>query len=296
LDCVELVSGVINAARWFPEVNHGVLQEARFNLIMGDGRNYALMARKTYDVISIDATSPKMAGNGSLYALEFYRLLKERLSEEGLAVQWLPIHLLSDAEVRMTARTFQTVFPHTTLWLSPLRRHGVLVGAKRPLQIDFGSLKAKMERDGVRGELERFNVTDPQDFLAWFVMGEEALSRYVEGARMNTDNHPYLEFSPAMAFFRAQEYQVRNLASLRENRESVLPFLTNLGSSEGEIASVAERVDRRFRATQHSIAGDVFLALGRTQDAREEYNRARGIDPEDKNWMNPAWLGRVPEG
>jgi len=27
---------------------------------------------KKYDVISIDATSPKCAGNGSLYALEFY--------------------------------------------------------------------------------------------------------------------------------------------------------------------------------------------------------------------------------
>jgi spermidine synthase len=296
IDCVELVSGVINAAKWFPEVNHDVLSEPRFNLILGDGRNYALMSQKSYDIISIDATSPKMAGNGSLYALEFYQLLRERLSEDGLAVQWLPIHLLSDAEVRMTAKTFQTVFPHTTLWLSPLRHHGVLVGTRKPLEIDLRSLRAKLEREGVQQEMERFNVRDVQDFLSWFVMGEEALARYSEGARMNTDGHPYLEFTPAMAFFRAQEYQVRNLASLREHRESVFPLLSMVGETQEEVAAFAESVQKRFEATQHSIAGDVFLALGMRQEARDEYNQARAIDPDDLNWMNPAWITGIPEG
>jgi spermidine synthase len=290
IDCVELVSGVIHAAKWFPEVNHGVLEEPRFNLIMGDGRNYALLGRETYDVISIDATSPKMAGNGSLYTLEFYRLLRERLSEDGMVVQWLPIHLLSDPEVRMTARTFQTVFPHTTLWLSPLRHHGVLVGKLKALEIDFKALQRKMEVEGVRDELERFNVTDPMDFLGWFVMGDETLARYVEGSQMNTDDHPYLEFSPAMAYFLAQQYQVRNLAGLRDFRESVFPFLRNVGGTEEEIAGVAEAVQKRFEATQHSISGDVFLTLGMREEARAAYERARAIDPDDKNWMNPAWM------
>jgi predicted negative regulator of RcsB-dependent stress response len=113
---------------------------------------------------------------------------------------------------------------------------------------------------------------------------------------MNTDAHPYLEFTPAMAFFRAQEYQLRNLANLREYRESVFRFLTNVGTSEEEVSAVADGVQRRFDATQHSIAGDVFLALGRRQDARDEYNQARAIDPDDKNWMNPAWLTGNPEG
>ena len=119
VDCVELVPGVIDASTWFREVNHDVVKRPDYNLIMGDGRNYALMTDKQYDVISVDATSPKMAGNGSLYTLEFYELLKARLSEDGLAVQWLPFHLLSDAEMKMTARTFMQAFPHTTLWLSP---------------------------------------------------------------------------------------------------------------------------------------------------------------------------------
>ena len=65
-------------------------------MILGDGRNYALVTDEKYDIISVDATSPKMAGNGSLYALEFYELLKENLSPGGVVVQWFPLHLLSD--------------------------------------------------------------------------------------------------------------------------------------------------------------------------------------------------------
>jgi spermidine synthase len=296
IDCVELVPGVIHAAPYFPEVNHGVLDHPDFRVILGDGRNYVLMSRETYDVISIDATSPKMAGNGSLYALEFYQLLRARLSPEGLAVQWLPIHLLSDSEVRMTARTFQTVFPHSTLWLSPLRRHGILVGSVQPVEIDFSSVQRKLEKDGVREELARFNVRDAYDFLSWFVMGEESLAQYVDGALLNTDRHPYLEFSPARAFFQAQEFQVRNLARLRDHRESVLSLLTNLGETQEAVDSVSERIQRRFEATQHSIAGDIFLSLGRRGEARIEYNRARAIDPDDKNWMNPAWEAQAPAG
>ena len=187
VDCVELVPAVINAAKWFPEVNHGVVDLPKYNVILGDGRNYASVSDKKYDVISIDATSPKMAGNGSLYALEFYELLKERLKEGGLVVQWYPIHLLSDVEVRMTAKTFMEVFPHSSLWLTPLRQHSILVGTQEELEIDLQALKEKMERANFREEFEDLHVNDAVDLLSWFVMGPEALAEYLGETRINTD-------------------------------------------------------------------------------------------------------------
>jgi spermidine synthase len=294
VDCVELVPAVIGAAGWFPEVNHGVLDEPRFNLIMGDGRNYALVSDAIYDVISIDATSPKMAGNGSLYALEFYELLRNRLSPEGLVVQWIPFHLLSSEEVRMTARTFRTVFPHTTLWLSALRQHALLVGTLDALQIDFLEVSEKLARDPVLEDLRSLNVTDPVDFLSWFVMGEETLAEYVGRGLVNTDNHPYMEFTPAMAYFAADRYRLANLTAMRDHRESVLPLLTNTGRTEAERADVSERLQRRFDAGYYSLSGDILLSMGRQEEAMAEYNTALLIDPEDKNWMNSIWRGRGP--
>jgi spermidine synthase len=290
VDCVELVPAVVDAAKWFPEINHGVLSEPKFNLIRGDGRNYALVADEEYDVISVDATSPKMAGNGSLYTLEFYELLKERLSNDGLVVQWLPFHLLSDREVKMIAKTFVTVFPHTTLWFTPLRQYVILVGTQEELEIDFESLSGKLERRNVQRELEMLNVTDPIDFLSAFVMGEEALARYVGDGEINTDNHPYLEFTPAMAYFVSDMYLLRNLRNLMDSRESVLSSLVNMGETNEEVAAVAERVQKRFEATHHSISGDILLRLGMQEQAEVEYNTALQIDPQEKNWLNTIWL------
>jgi spermidine synthase len=275
VDCVELVPAVIDAAKWFPEVNHGVLSQPKYHLVMGDGRNYALVTDRQYDVISVDATSPKMAGNGSLYTREFYQLVDRRLSADGLALQWLPFHLLSDAEVKMTARTFLEVFPHATLWLSPLRYHGLLVGTRTPLRIDVEALRRKMERPGVREELARVGVAAPLDFLAGFVMGDEDLRRYVAGARVNTDDHPYLEFTPAWSYFLALEYAVHGLENFRKARTSVAPLLTNAS------AAFADSVGRRYQATQHSIRGDIFYSLGRGEEAQVEWIAALSMDPSD---------------
>jgi spermidine synthase len=290
VDCVELVPAVVDAAGWFPQTNHGVLSEPKFNLIMGDGRNYALVTDKEYDVISVDATSPKMAGNGSLYTLEFYELLKARLSNEGLLVQWLPFHLLSDREVKMIAKTFLTVFPHSTLWFTPLRQYVILVGAQERLEIDLASLSGKLEMQSVQHELEMLNVSDPIDFLSSFVMGEEALATYVGEAAINTDNHPYLEFVPAMAYFASDMYLVHNWGNLVNSRESVFSLLVNVGEGDEEVAAVAEKVQKRFQATGHSIRGDILLRLGVKEQAVAEYTTALQIDPEEKNWLNSVWL------
>ncbi|UCC83603.1 MAG: fused MFS/spermidine synthase, partial [Gemmatimonadota bacterium] len=289
VDCVELVPGVLNAAIWFPEINHDVLSEPQFNLIMGDGRNYALVTDKEYDVITIDATSPKMAGNGSLYTLEFYELLERRLSAEGLLVQWVPLHLLSDREVRMIAKTFISVLPHTTLWFTPLRQYFILVGTRGELKIDFESLSGKLEMTNVQRDLELLKVTDPIDVLGWFALGEEALATYVGDAELNTDNHPYLEFTPAMAYFESSRYRVENTLTVRDSRESVLPYLVNMGETDEEIAAVAERVQKRFEATYHSISGDMLDFVGMREQAIVEYNTALQIDPQEKNWLHPIW-------
>jgi spermidine synthase len=291
---VELVPAVLEAAAWFPEINHDVLNQPRYRAILNDGRNYALVSEETYDVISIDLTSPKMAGNGSLYTLEFYETLKDRLSEDGLVAQWLPFHLLSDSEMRMTTATFMAAFPHATLWLSPIRHHGLLVGTREKLELDFEALSRKLEREGVRKELALLGIFEPMDVLAWFVMGEERLAEYAQGARLNTDNHPYLEFTPAMAYFYTMGYVTENLVELARRRESVFPLLTNTGATPDERSALAERVERRFQSSQHTLSGDLLYYLGRVDDAQAEYSTALSVDPEDKNWAHPFWSEQAP--
>ncbi|MFH1763770.1 MAG: tetratricopeptide repeat protein [Gemmatimonadota bacterium] len=290
IDCVELVPGVLNAARWFPEMNRGVLGEPNYTVIRGDGRNYALVSDETYDVISIDATSPKMAGNGSLYSLEFYRLLRKRSTEEGLLVQWLPFHLLSDEETRMTARTFQAVFPrHYPLAVTTEapRRPG---GDHQPPG-DRCPGPAPRIGDGDHPGRAGAHVRDGAPGLPELVRDGGGDPRCVRGRRQAEHGRsPYLEFTPALALFMAGRYQVQNLARFQESRESVLPLLTNLGEGEEERTAFAERVQKRYEATQYALRGDVLYYLGRREEAREAYTRAMLTDPESQEWLKAMQL------
>lgn len=285
VDCVELVPAVPRAAHLFPTVNHGVLDEPKYNLILNDGRNYMLVTDREYDVISIDATSPKMAGNGSLYSLDFYQLLKERISEDGIVVQWIPHHLLSDREVKMTAKSFMTAFPHATLWFSPLRQNAVLIGTQKELEVDYGRVEAAYRKEVIREQLASVNMADAIGFLSGFLMGEETLAGYVGAIRDNTDNHPVLEFTPALAYFLADAYRLRNVFDFRDAREIVLPWLVNLGETEEEVVAVTEAIQRRYEAVSYSINGDIALVLGERERAMSEYRQALSIDPMEKNWL-----------
>jgi hypothetical protein len=291
--CIELVPAVPRAAVWFPTVNHGVLDLPGYELILNDGRNHILVTEQEYDIISVDATSPKMAGNGSLYTRDFYELMRNRLSEDGIAVQWIPYHLLSDAEVRMTVATFLSVFPHASLWFSPLRQNATLMGTMKELAIDYGALVEGFQNDTIRAELTYVNVADPLGFLSTFIMGEDALADYAGNMADNTDDHPYLEFSPALAYFVGDLYRLRNLLDFREARESVLPFLVNTGETEEDRQAVRAAVLRREEAVEHSIDGDVFLVLRERERAIQAYEEALGLDPGEINWLNsPARLER----
>ena len=141
-----------------------------------------------------------------------------------------------------------------------------------------------------REELEPMHTRDVLDFLSWFVMGEEALAEYVGQVRLNTDDHPYLEFTPALAFFTAGRYQVQNLARFHDARESVLPLLKNLGETEQARAVLQERIRKRYEATQYAIRADVFFYLGRRDEARDEYTKALLADPESREWLEAMRL------
>lgn len=289
VDCAELVPGVVKAAPFLEEVNHGVLELEGYNLIRADGRNHLLVTDKRYDVISIDLTSPKMAGNGSLYSLEFYRLLRERLTPDGLVAQWLPFHLLSPREMRMIVRTFHEAFPHTTLWYTPARLHVVLLGSLRELEIDYASMSRRMALPGVQRDLAQLGVTEPLDILSWYITGAEGVGRYASGADLNTDDRPILEFTPAMAYFVSDLFLVQNLQETRVLRESVAPRLRGIQAVEADPDEFQARLQRRFEAVHFSISGDILLAAERREDAVLQYNVALSIDPTEKNWLNTVW-------
>ncbi|MCJ7749591.1 MAG: hypothetical protein MUQ65_00620, partial [Armatimonadetes bacterium] len=193
VDCVELVPAERAAAKHFLDENGGILERPRFRFVAGDGRNYLLTAAETYDVVSVNAINPRISPY--LYTREFYELCKRQLSDSGVLCAWVPTNM---NRFPTLARTLQEVFPHTTLWFcNPF--HALLIATPEPLSVDVEALAVRMGRPEVRDDLAEVHLADPVRLLSTLLLDEDALRSFVEGAQVNRDDLPYVEFDAVLS-------------------------------------------------------------------------------------------------
>ncbi|PYM17744.1 MAG: hypothetical protein DMD81_08010 [Candidatus Rokuibacteriota bacterium] len=279
LDVVEFVPGVIRAARFFPEVNHGVLGDPRVRVTIDDGRNYLLVTPETYDVVSVDTLDPKHAGNGNLYTREFYAQSRRALRPGGIFVQWLPYHQVDNASLKMIARTFQDVYPHATVWLNRFKGYTLLVGTLEPLSIDVARLERHFATPAIQRDLAEVHVATPWQFLESFVMRSDTVRRYTAGStRLNTYDRPYVEFFGVSWRDPVEE----NLAELAHFADDVSPLLALGDRSLSETQQFRERVAVQRRISRYIARGYLASWRRRLQEGTREYRKALKLDPQDE--------------
>ena len=280
VDAIELSSGVISAAQThFTHVNGNVFQSPSFNYKLNDGRNHILMTKTKYDMISTGIIHPLVsAGSSNIYTADFYRLCRRILTEDGIMCQWVPLHRLPEEHYKMIVRTFIEVFPETTLWYKYTPDFVILIGTLEPLTINYKNFIARSQIASIREGLAADDL-DGLSLLDSFMMGPEAVRKYVGVGPIHTDNRPRLEF------FRGADLvgtTAQNVKGMAEYREPVGRYLTNYGTTLAETKAVREKLNTYFRATQELIRGQIAYARGQYQDAANLMNEAVRHNPADE--------------
>ena len=113
----ELSPDMIVAARtYFQPFVNGLFTDPRVEILIEDGRSHLYGTDRRYDVIIGDIFNSWKAGVGSLYTLEHFESVRDRLAPGGIFAQWLPLAQLSRQELGIIARTMLEVFPQVTVW------------------------------------------------------------------------------------------------------------------------------------------------------------------------------------
>ena len=221
IDVAELEPAMVAAARFFADENRHALDDPRVRVLRGDGRHVLLAAARPYDLILSEPSNPWIAGVGSLFSREFYRLARDRLAPGGIVASWIHGYTIFPAELRMVARTFREVFPHATLWRAAPGDY-LLLGTTRPLVIDGAAMAERFAAAaGVRADLALFDWSDPTDLVHRMLLGQADLARFAAGAPLNTDDRPRLEFAAPKALYAATSLD--NDRILRSFRRDDLP-------------------------------------------------------------------------
>jgi spermidine synthase len=147
---------------------------------------------RSFDVITTDPIDPNDAGATSLYAQEYYALVKSRLRPGGVAAHWMPVTSnLSD--YRTLLRTFQSVFPATYLWLG--RDTTVAIGFRDAPQLSRSDVEARLKSPRVARSLARIDIRELDDLLKSLLGDGERLQQVIGPGSLNTDDRPIIEYA-----------------------------------------------------------------------------------------------------
>jgi spermidine synthase/Flp pilus assembly protein TadD len=257
VEIVDIEGAVIEAARRLGEYNHDLLEDPRVKVVINDGRNQLMMSRRKWPVIICDSTHPKSSDSWVLYTQEFYRLAREHLEEGGVFVQWVATSGLSREEFQSIAATFQSVFPHASVWVSAAEGNRgdtefyiLLVATEDRLHIDVEALERQLDAPALRADLRPYNLGEPLGLLGSFLAGEEKLANWARGVPLNTDDLPWTYYDTGPS--KIVPSDLRTMASLLE---SPAPYLQN--ADQELLAKLERTVKMRQLAWRINPAGEL---------------------------------------
>jgi len=273
VDCVEIEPAVPGAAAHFLGENHGILSRSGFRLILDDARSWLRVAPINYDVIVTDCTNVQYKSNGDLYTREYFDLMRRRLTAAGVAAAWVPANGIEEADLKVLLRSFQCVFPHTSVWhMNCLPTDFlIVVGTPGPLDIDLNQWSKRMTAPAVWEDLKQVGLTDPCRLLYTFLIADTDLSRYLGPGPINTDDRPILSYTTYGACFRTTI--ARNLIGLMVCRGDVSSFVQHRPHAETFL--------RHHVASNEALLGHIALLSGDRRGALWHYLKGVRVLPDD---------------
>ncbi len=280
LDCVEICRDVPRFANLLTAANHGLLEgtvDPRYRIIYADARAYLQSTTIQYDAVVSDCTDLRYRSSANLYDLEYFQLCRERLTDQGCTVIWMPLGGLSADAFRLTLRTFCHVFPKAGVFYLHNRwtHYVLLVGHKSEPKISLNSIREILSENDVREDMAEIGMTDPYKILATFVTSADQMQPLIAGEELNTENHPILEFAVPKYDTGPWSAQ-RNLNLLRQYHSSVRPWLTDDLEIQEQL-----QIDNFQRAASNIIAAQEAERQTQVERATKFYLAAQKATPSD---------------
>lgn len=204
------------------------LESGRINLNLCDARFLLLSQNKKYDVIVSQPADPWVSGSGDLFTEEFWRLATSRLNENGVFCQWVQLYAIPERDLLAIIRTFQSVFNSTCVCHAPGAGEIILIGFKNKSDSSFVTANAEFISNSNKrianalrdtGLSANSGIATCYDALSMILLDPAASSKLcreatVTNKTLNTDDHPFVEFSTCRSMLTSESQLSGNFTML----------------------------------------------------------------------------------
>ncbi|MCO4760944.1 MAG: fused MFS/spermidine synthase [Myxococcales bacterium] len=217
VDSVELEPAIVEVAKRAAPANHSVLTNPKHHLHIGDAREVLQTTPRRYDLIASEPSNPYRAGVAGLFTAEFYKSVADRLTPNGLLLQWLQVYEVDAGTVRTVLATLRSVFPHVEVWELQRGSDLLLVASLTPVGHDATRLRKRLAEPFYRDAMAKvWGVSGLAGLYSGFIARNELVGAIAqaEGDRRNTDDKTVIEFDAARAMTSGGQARIAELRQL----------------------------------------------------------------------------------
>lgn len=214
---VELVPEVVESFPYFERTPPRFAGNPDIRIHVADARRFVRAGTTPYDVIVADLYHPSVDGSGALYAREHFAAIRDRLAPDGLFCQWLPLHQLDIATLKVIVRTFLDVFPVTTAWLAQYSVETplvALVGRRSPTAYPADWVERRVRDGALAAALKAVDMNGSLTLFGLHLAGPAELARFAGDAPLNTDDRPVVTAAAPGTAYAASERPADRLVAL----------------------------------------------------------------------------------
>jgi len=249
----------VEAEKFFRHVNYDPTSDPRTEVIIDDAKGILTFDSSTYDAIISVPSNPWQAGVASLFSHEYYQLVKSRLREGGVFLQWMQRYEMSDAVFFSAVRTVRSVFPY----LYGFQSSGdlLILGSMKPVKIDEQDLRARLSSPEVKKSLEEWSLTEPYQFLALQTQTAQTMDALASlGPIVNDADNLFLEHqAPTELFFSRSASIMRDFDDRKIQSPALLWSQISSSSMPLPVKSFDANMES-FKALSHRYVSASLLA------------------------------------
>ena len=195
VDVYEINPAVIEANKFFSKESHNALSNPKTKVIMGDARRNLALSGEIYDVIISEPSNPWIEGEGFLFTKEYYDIVDEHLSEQGVFVQWIGSYDYTEETFNILMNTLHIKFPYIQLWSDGTDFY--IISSHEPKTFNYTKTLEEINKPAIKSDLELIGLLNQKQlnpidiFFSYFVTHYKVTGE----TRINTDDNSIVEFN-----------------------------------------------------------------------------------------------------
>lgn len=214
IDVAEISPAVVEAFPLFQEFTYNAHKDPRVRMHIGDAFRILGRSPQKWDIIISEPSNPWTTGVDLLFTQEYYKLVKDHLTENGILIQWTQLYATNPHILGMILNTVQQEFTQCRVFRANPGDLLIVASDKRFSDKDVTRAEETLRnREQVRASLEAINIDSFESLLIREIWTPSYIADHFSGAGIQTMDNPRLHYMAGKGFFMGEDISAEYLLS-----------------------------------------------------------------------------------